>query len=411
MNLSLLLIYFTNSIVLITGGYLGYQYIKKSALKPFYLPAIVFKLICTIGIGLLYTQYYHGGDILAYFQNANEIAQLSLADYWNEITSSTRPEEPRRAIYFARLLSVLLLITKSDFWLASVYFSLANILCSFYLLKQFVKQYSNHLLPAVIAFLFFPSVVFWSSGLLKESLALASMLCLSGLTLKVINQEKTRLLEIFLSIASIIYLFFIKYYIAFTFLPLLLLVIAFSFQKKEHQKTWFAIIGIAVVSFIVALPWFHPVFHPSKFIHFTDISRNLILQNSNPKSLIELYYGSNPFINSIINFFILTVSGVFRPFIFEYYNLFSFLMSVENLAILLLLISRFWGKVSIPKEQMSKLLLLSGYILIVALLLTYSTPSFGTLSRFKVYYMPFLLFIILIEHPLIHWLLKNRKRL
>ena len=89
-------------------------------------------------------------------------------------------------------------------------------------------------------------------------------------------------------------------------------------------------------------------------------------------------------------------SGLFRPVIFEANSFFQFVIGVENLILLglsifnLKYLSRLWHS--------SERLLIFGVIMYIGLLvifLTLSTPNFGTLSRYRVGFLPFMIFLLL----------------
>jgi hypothetical protein len=87
-------------------------------------------------------------------------------------------------------------------------------------------------------------------------------------------------------------------------------------------------------------------------------------------------------------------SGLFRPFPWEAKTVFQLLVSVENGLLLILLI------VSVKSIARCKtidcLIIWSAavYIVLLCTFLALSAPNFGTLSRYRVCFLPFLFFLV-----------------
>jgi uncharacterized membrane protein len=96
------------------------------------------------------------------------------------------------------------------------------------------------------------------------------------------------------------------------------------------------------------------------------------------------------------------IAGLFRPFLWEGHTLLAIMAGFENLVLLFMigtaLISRPW-LVSSNQRLICFAVLI--YVLILAIFLALSTPNFGTLSRYKVGFLPFLVFISLYQNSII----------
>ena len=93
------------------------------------------------------------------------------------------------------------------------------------------------------------------------------------------------------------------------------------------------------------------------------------------------------------------ISGLFRPFVFEINSLFQLVISIENTLLLLLSVYNMKYLTRIPYSS-NRLLIVSAlvYIILLAIFLTLSTPNFGTLSRYRIGFLPFL-FCLLLYYP------------
>jgi hypothetical protein len=95
-------------------------------------------------------------------------------------------------------------------------------------------------------------------------------------------------------------------------------------------------------------------------------------------------------------------SGLLRPFIWEASGMTALLASLENLIIMILLIS----SISEIGRGTHRLLLFSAlmYVMLLCVFLALSTPNLGTLSRYRVGFLPFLIFVISYRNPLLTYL-------
>jgi hypothetical protein len=105
------------------------------------------------------------------------------------------------------------------------------------------------------------------------------------------------------------------------------------------------------------------------------------------------------------------ISGMFRPFIWEANNLLQLVVAMENILLLFFLITslRNWKQFL---QSSDRLLILSVviYILLLCIFLTLSTPNFGTLSRYRIGFLPFIFFLVMIDNPVISYFTKIVQR-
>ena len=112
------------------------------------------------------------------------------------------------------------------------------------------------------------------------------------------------------------------------------------------------------------------------------------------------YRDLSPSLNSVLlNVPQALVSGIFRPFVWEAHNVTSMAAGVENLILLILTLMAI---PSMPKlfSSPNRILVLAilTYILILATFLALSTPNLGTLSRYKVGFLPFLVYLLISQN-------------
>ena len=162
---------------------LSYQFSRKSPLKKHFWWALCLKLGAGIVINLLFRRLYGTlADSEALFEAACMVANKckedplrwgyfflhsNQHDFWDYY--SLLKDWSFQTVFSYKLVSILCLLAQNDFWLVNLYCSWLSFI-GFWACANVFYQLHQRSLPVVVAFLCFPSMLAWSSGLLKESL-------------------------------------------------------------------------------------------------------------------------------------------------------------------------------------------------------------------------------------------------
>jgi hypothetical protein len=121
------------------------------------------------------------------------------------------------------------------------------------------------------------------------------------------------------------------------------------------------------------------------------------LESAEPPTLHYYYFDGSP-VSFALNTPLALIYGLFRPMIFEGTKVFQVIVGIEN-AIILILVLLGFGRYK-KGIALSNPLLISAsmYILLLTVMLAFSTPNLGTLSRYKVGYWPFFVMLVLMLH-------------
>jgi len=146
----------------------------------------------------------------------------------------------------------------------------------------------------------------------------------------------------------------------------------------------------------------HPNLNPDKVLSAIVVNHDLTLAASDNSGVIH-FEELKPEPGSIFrNFPLALFSGLFRPLVGESGNLLRILTGLENL---FLLIFFGWALFNLKKTRIqgSLNLIFTGviYVTLTASLLALSSPNFGSLTRYKVGFMPFFILLILSNNPLV----------
>lgn len=391
---------------------------EQSPLHKIFWPALFLKCVAGICLGLVYTYYYSVGDTFTYFYDGMNLAQVArtnvgsyLSFLWSgdetfPIASELVYKQPR-AMFLSKVTSIFCLLTTDNYWISSLYFSFICFITAWLLVKKLAVFNKSVVDAAVISFLFFPSVVFWSSGIIKESLALASLFYLAFIFLKVWTKDSLKLAHWLLVLLFIWLLWNLKYYYLAIFLPVVITTLALRFILSRiairsagvKAMLWMFIFIIPLVMVSIL----HPNFYPERFMTVVVSSYNEFRSISDPHDLIHYKSLEATPLSLLQNMPFALFSGLFRPFLTEANNVLQYFIALENLVVLTLTLSalRNTWKFIYNKHRLLLFSILV-YSVLLCIFLALSTPNFGTLSRYRVGFLPFLVLLITIDNPLIN---------
>ncbi|MBZ0244415.1 MAG: hypothetical protein K8H85_00560 [Cyclobacteriaceae bacterium] len=384
---------------------------QGKALKPFFIGGLLIKSLAGICVGLVYTYYYSAGDTFGFFSDAqllNTFFYKMPSDYFNfilfgdqfsDITNGLLNEEGR-SLFLIKNLSLVSLVSFDNYWVSSIAFSIISFLGCWYALDKVIAHFPEGKWAAVISFLFVPTFVFWSSGIIKESLAVAALMFLAGFLLTMVYKAKSKPWEWFFAFIAILFLWKLKYYWAALFIPTaittVLLVRLVLPVVPGRNKLFETLLWIVVFGFIVlGASNIHPNFYLSRFLHVVVENHNAYVIASHSGPVVHFYNLEPRWGSVVMNSPWALFSGLFRPVIFESVSFFQIVIAIENLLLLVLFI--FNMRYILNAWNSKYRLLIIGavvYICLLAIFLTLSTPNFGTLSRYRVGFLPFFFFLL-----------------
>ena len=136
------------------------------------------------------------------------------------------------------------------------------------------------------------------------------------------------------------------------------------------------------------------------------VENNLLFNSmSAPDHLIRYNDLSASWKGVLKNIPIAMFSGLFRPLTGDVTGFPQMIAAIENLILFILSMIALVGIFRINQSNNGIFVIaLLLYILVTATLLAISTPNFGTLERYKSAFMPFLVYIIIADFPLLRLL-------
>ncbi len=387
-------------IIVLVLVWLHHKSMVESFLKPFYIPFLLLKLAAGVGVGLLYTHYYSGGDTWSYFNQAKLFAEVGFSNSSNFINLFIKSNyelvegfgyvnQPRAAL-MVKLVAIINLLSNSNYWISTLYFSFFSFI-GIYKFSIWVVTKFEHGKVAALTFFVWPSFVFWSSGILKEALAVGLIFWIiptffNLMESKSVKKGLTVLIGLYL-------LFLIKYYFA-AVLFVILLLYSVAVATKLQTKPLFLQISGWILMLVLGLflgRFLHPNLRIENIAGVIIENYNAFSSISTAQSLIQFRETPNQWLWLVINTPKALLASLFLPLTFGNGLLF-FIASLENWMLVALVI-RGMFLIKFFKLKNNSILLLSSfsYIIILAVFLALSTPNLGTLSRYKVAFIPIVL--------------------
>ena len=380
-------------------------------IKKYFWPAWVLKLAAGAALGWIYTYYYRGGDTWEYFQDGVALAGTARTDFFTylrflwggdesfDIWSQLQYQQPR-ALFLGKVASLFCLLTHDQYWAIAWYFSMISFWSAWHLTTLVSRHWPTARAAAVLALLYWPTVVLWTSGLIKESLAMAALYFLVATSLQVWLRQRLSVLTMGLTVLALWILWSLKYYYLAVFLPVVCAALIMRWFLLPRMSSAGVVVKLLVwaalfIAPVLVLSQLHPNFYPERFL--TVITENYkAFQLLSATNDIAHFPTLKPTAGSVLRHSpVALLTGLFRPWVWEAHTFFQVAVAIENMFLAVLIFMSLRRLRTLPASP-HRLLVLSivVYTVLLCVFLTLSTPNFGTLSRYRVGFLPFLILLV-----------------
>lgn len=376
----------------------------NGGLTLLYWVSLLAKLLGVMVLSWMYVNYYDGGDTWHFFHGAvrfNQVATESVSNFFKlyllnqyELVNNFEYVNQPRAALMLKLVGIVNIFTGNNYWLTGMYFSLI----SFSGVWVFAKWLKNNLglgTIEMLVFLLWPSFVFWTSGVMKESVAISALLWAVFCYMRLVEERKDWLSIAFMVI-SLVFLFAIKYYYAAVLIPIMAthFVVSKSNYAKQENWKWMLAFAVVLTGFLMLISTFHPNFYWNRFLEVIVGNHDEFVAISDPASLVHYYNLKPSWFSVALNTPKALVAGLFLPLDFNGSWLYK-LASLENWGLIALIVFGLfsWNYKIVGKYKLYVWAALT-FIVIQAVFLSLSTPNLGTLMRYKSAFQPFLLTLV-----------------
>ncbi|MBO3272485.1 hypothetical protein [Hymenobacter defluvii] len=388
--------------------------------KKYFIPALSLKFLGAIALGLIYQFYYGGGDTFNYYGHTKVVYEAfmnSPSAGLQLIFGSTEGYNPEVAQYVGRLYwyhadteyfvvriaSFFSLFCFNTYTIIGLLFAALSFSGMWAMYLTFIHIYPLAYKKLAIAVFFLPSVFFWGSGLMKDSVCIGAL----GWTFYGFYHatilKRNVLFSTIIGLIGAYLLVSVKVYILLSFLPPALLWVFNENNRRIKSaaarmllKPFFLLMGLGA-GYLGAtrLTAGDDKYDVDKIGERTKInSEYLTSQVANGSAYnIGSFDGSLGSMVKVAPQAIIV--SLFRPFLFEARNPVMLLSAMEAALFLYLTISLFYktGVLKSFRLIASQPILTFCFIFSVVLAIGVGTNSgnFGTLVRYKIPLMPFYL--------------------
>ncbi len=410
----------------------AHQY--KREYYKYFIPAFVAKLFAAIAFCLVYTFYYEGGDTTGYYISARayvnilfnngfdsfmEVANfyshnIQNTGYFNETNGYLYfPPHDYYALVVVLLTSPICLLAGKSFFATTILLSAFSFIGSWKLYELFIYYFPKKTKEFAYIILFIPSVIFWGSGILKDTYTYTFVGIYTYSIWKYFIIKDRKIKYIIAVVITAIFIILIKPYIFIALMPGSIIWLAFNRLKKIRNPFWraasipivFATFGAIIVLGMSLLDAYLGEYSVDHVLDKAVKTQQDLIRGDQ--------YGGN---NFDIGKFDATISGIllkvpvainlalFRPYLWDANNVVMLASGLENLAVLGFTIYVLF-KVSFRKILKTigenPLILFSiVFALFFAFSVGLTTANYGALVRLKIPCIPFYLATLLMIYEL-----------
>ncbi|MFT4545903.1 MAG: hypothetical protein ACI9CU_000500 [Polaribacter sp.] len=396
--------------------------INENAAYKYYGTGLLAKVYGGLAFGLIYTFYYEGGDTTAYWIDAGKLAGLvfsepkcyveilfgntSLHNFYcfdmrNTPLHYLRDEQAYAVTRFASLFHFLSVDSFLGCTILVAWVSFGGV-WRMYLV--FCEEYPKLTKELAIAILFIPSVVFWGSGIMKDTFTFTAVCWMTsafyGLVLKRRNVVWNTIYVLFAAYVMIS----MKPYIFVALLPGCLLWVVFNRIQKINNQIIRVLAApiIMMVGLIGAAGVFSQA--SSNLGDYGSVDAIMDRAVATQEDLKRDAYGGNSFdigtidpsVGGMLSKAPVAIfAGLFRPTLIDVRNPVMLLSAIENTALMIFLLYMLFkiGPISFARYVLGKPMILFSFIFAIffSFAVGLTTSNFGALVRYKIPALPFFL--------------------
>lgn len=422
-------------VIIFVVAYLVRPVLTTSDSERYFIPALLVKIIGALALGLVYHFYYGGGDTFNYWHDAKIISSAffdSPSTYLQLILRNGRLGEgfysylsrvhwigPSAEFTLSSVLSILSLPLGGSYVGASLLFAVFSFLGAWYLYVALLKKYANLSKRLAYATLFIPSVIFWGSGVMKDTLTFGALCFIVGAIFRIMMTHKIGLREVFLLLFCGYLIYHIKIYILLTLFPAVAIWIYATYASSIRN----VVIKLLIAPFLLVIFGGVGYYATSKV---TEGNVKYSLDNLSERAAITAYdiryytgknAGSGYSLGKLDGSWSSMLKNapqavnvsLFRPYLWEVKNPLMLLSAIESAFLLFFTVSFiFRGKFRNIWNQPFVIFCLV-FSMIFAFAVGISTYNFGTLVRYKIPLMPFYVCALVIVGSSTNQLNKEKK--
>lgn len=423
------------------AAYTQRRHITDNPEYRYYLLGLLAKIVGGLAFACIYVFYYKQGDTTSFYECSMAFSKLFHHDLSDFFAAYTGPGTPEIKSYFTmdtgepmmymlqegstrftmKILVPFMLISGNSYFITTLLVSVFTYGALWQLFRMFVSYFPRYTNQIAIAILFMPSVLFWGSGILKDSFTLAATCYLMVCTYRIISKKGSMLLNVAGFIFFAWAILSIKAYVLLILIPSTLVWFFYSRIKRIKNQ----LIRTAAIPFIYLMVFAGSYIFFSRFGEsFGKFSLDRALQTAaiTQNDLKQEYYQGNSFDigeweptigGALSKFPQATIAGLYRPFIFESKNVVMLISGLENLMMLgltlFVLIRIKWKTMFAIINNYPIILYSLVFSILFAFMIGLTTSNFGAMVRFKIPLIPLYMGSIMVFYGSVREVMLRKK--
>ena len=403
---------------------------KDNPSYRYFLPAMGIKIFGGLAFALIYILYYGGGDTTNYYESALPFVNLFWENpghffqiYFGGGTAELRSlfthdtGYPMGTYFFndrtrsmVKLLVPVLMISGKSYFIATLWFSVLTFGGLWRLYQMFRRYFPTIDNKLAIAVLFMPSVVFWGSGIIKDSVSLTATCFFIDATNDFTLKRSTWPSKMFRMLLSAVIIIAVKPYILIVLLPGTLIWFFYTRIKQIKNKYFrtvivpvtYAVILISSYAILTSLSSSLGKFAPEKALQTAVVTQQDLKQEYYKGNTFDIGEFDASYSSLAMKFPVATAAGLYRPFLWESNNAVMLLSGLENALIMFLtiwvIVAVKWRKLTYLIREYPIILYSLVFSVLFAFMIGITTANFGALVRFKIPLIPLYMASIMVLH-------------
>ena len=384
---------------------------------------LLFKVYAGLLFALVYTFYYDGGDTIVYWQDAKILNTLVMSEpmcYLKILFGDTRPIwfycfdltehvphhylRDQQAYSVSRLSAPFALLSIDSFFGCTILVAWVCFGGIWRLYTVFVEEYPDQKKEMAIAFLFIPSVAFWGSGVMKDAYTLTAACWLTSSVYGLLLKRRQIVFNVIAVVFSSYVMITMKPYIFVALMPGTLLWVVFN-RIQKIQSPFLRFLSapmIIMIGFVLGSVIFSQT--SGRLENYGSVDSMLEKAVATQEDLKREAYEGNSFdigtidpsLTGMLRKAPLAIfAGLFRPSLIDVRNPVMLISAVENTILMFFLMYMLLsvGLFAFFRYVFTKPMIMFSFVFAVffAFAVGLTTSNFGSLVRYKIPSLPFLL--------------------
>ena len=415
--------FFITPIVLVVVYAFAYfirPFVTESSTKKYFIPGLTVKIIGALAVGFIYQFYYAGGDTFTYFHLGSRyiweafkdspILAFKLIFAGKEYVGDTFQYASKiytygdlSSYFVVRVAGLLDILTFHTYSATAILFACISFSGLWAMYHVFYRLHPTLHYYLAIAVLFVPSVFFWGSGILKDTITIGALGWATFGIYFVFIEKRHLFLSTFILLLSIYTIYTVKVYIILCFIPAAILWI--FYLRISNVKNVF--LKIIIAPFVLVLAGFTGYY---SIVKVGEVNPRYDIENLANTARVTaewIHYVSERSGGSAYTLgdFDYTPAGMirkfpqavwvslYRPHLWEVTNPVMLLSALESFALLIFTLYVFYtaGIAKGFRLISSNPILIFCFLfsIVFAFAVGISTYNFGSLVRYKIPFYPF----------------------